>query len=229
MVTATTIGRPILDSTLTNSINAVDVAVVLILLVSGILAYARGFVHETLAVGGWVGAIFATIYGYPYVQPYARQFVPVELLADISTGVVIFILTLVMLSLVTRAISSRVKESALNVLDRSLGFLFGIARGAVLVCVAFIGLELLIPRDEQPEWVTSARTLPLIIRGATAISSLLPEGAQIEVPDVDPGTVEDIMDLVQPSTEKSGSQKPDDGAYSDESREEIEQLIENSQ
>jgi len=214
---------------MTSSINAVDVAVVLVLLVSGALAYARGFVHETLAVGGWVGAIFATIYGYPYVQPYARQFIPVELIADIAAGVVIFVVTLVVLSLVTRAISSRVKESALNVLDRSLGFLFGIARGAILVCVAYIGLELLIPREEQPEWVTSARTLPLVIEGAAAISALLPEDARIEVPDVDTDTVEGIMKLVQPGTKSAEPKEGEDGAYTDTEREGIEQLIENSQ
>lgn len=214
---------------MTSSINAVDVAVVLVLLVSGVLAYARGFVHEVLAVGGWVGAIFATIYGYPYVQPYARQFIPVELIADISAGVVIFVVTLVVLSLVTRAISARVKESALNVLDRSLGFLFGVARGIVLVCVAYIGLELLIPREEQPEWVTKARTLPLVIEGAAAISALLPEDARIEVPDVDADTVEGIMNLVQPGTSSSKDKDGDDGAYSDVERKGIEQLIENSQ
>ncbi|MEQ8666166.1 MAG: CvpA family protein [Rhodospirillales bacterium] len=210
-------------------INAVDVAVALALLVSGVLAYARGFVHETLAVGGWVGAFFITIEGYPYLQPYARSIIPAELIADFAAGAFIFIVSLVILSLITRAISSRVKESALNVLDRSLGFLFGLVRGAVLVCVAYIGLEFMVPRDEQPEWITSARTLPLIVKGAAAIASLLPEDAQIEMPDVDAKSVEDIMDLVQPSTGKNKEEPEQNEGYSDETRQGIEQLIENSQ
>lgn len=210
-------------------INAVDIAVALILLVSGVLAYARGFVHETLAVGGWVGAFIATVEGYPYLQPYARDLIPTDLVADFAAGTAIFVVSLVILSLVTRAISSRVKESALNALDRALGFLFGLVRGAVLVCVAYIGLEFMIPREEQPEWITSARSLPLIVRGATAITALLPEDARIEMPSVDTDAVEDIMDLVQPSTgQTAGSENGNEG-YSDETRQGIEQLIENSQ
>ena len=210
-------------------VNAVDIAVALVLLVSGVLAYARGFVHETLAVGGWVGAFFATVEGYPYLKPYGRDLIPSELIADFATAAAIFVVSMVVLSIVTRAISSRVQESALNTLDRSLGFLFGLVRGAVLVCVAYIGLEFLIPREEQPDWVTSARTLPLIVKGAVTISSLLPEDARIEMPDIDPKAVEDIMDIVQPSTDSSSQQESENEGYSDRTRQGIEQLIENSQ
>lgn len=210
-------------------INAVDIAVALVLLVSGVLAYARGFVHETLAVAGWVGAFVATVKGYPYLQPYSRDMIPSELLADFAAGVAIFVVTLVVLTLVTRAISSRVKESALNVLDRSLGFLFGLVRGAIVVCVAYIGLELLIPRSEQPEWVTSAKSLPLIIEGSQALAALLPEDTRIEIPDIGAGDVKDIMDIVQPSTKKSANGQSVDNGYSDKERQGIDQLFENSQ
>lgn len=222
-------GRPNLDNLSGLPINAVDIAVVLVLLISGVLAYARGFVHETLAVGGWVGAFIATVEGYPYLQPHARDLIPTDLVADFAAGTAIFVVSLVVLSLVTRAISSRVKESALNALDRALGFLFGLVRGAVLVCVAYIGLEFMIPREEQPEWITTARSLPLIVQGASAIVSLLPEDARIEIPDLDAEAVDDIMDLVQPSTGSSSDPENKQEGYSDEPRQEIDQLFENIQ
>jgi membrane protein required for colicin V production len=83
-------------------VNVTDIAVIVVLLISALLAYARGFVHEVLAVAGWVGAIFATIYGFPYARPYARSLIPVELIADLVAGLVIFVVTLVLLSFVTR-------------------------------------------------------------------------------------------------------------------------------
>ena len=158
-------------------VNIVDIAVVVVLLISALLAYARGFVHEVLSVLGWVGAIFATIYGYPYVKPYARQFIPVELIADLAAGVVIFIVTLVVLSFVTRGAAKMVKASALNFLDRSLGFLFGIVRGAVIVCILYLGVSWLMPPAEQPAWAQSARSMPLIETGAEMLRALIPEDA----------------------------------------------------
>lgn len=213
-------------------INAVDIIAVLVLLISGVLAYVRGFVHEILAIGGWVGAFFATVSGYPHLQPYARELIPTsELLADFGAGMTIFVISLVILTLVTRAISTRVQESGMNVLDRSLGFLFGLIRGIVVICIAYIGLEFLVPRDEQPAWVTEARSLPLMVEGATVLTSLMPENTRVDIPEIRSRAenVKDIMDIVQPSPDKSADAGADDGAYTDEERQRIEQLIENSQ
>jgi len=217
-----------LDTIDTLPINIIDIGVALVLLISGVLAYARGLVHEVLSVGGWIGAVFATIFFYPVIQPLARQFIPIDLAADLSAGVVIFIVTLVILSLATRALSSRVKESALNVLDRSLGFLFGLARGALLVCVAYLALEFLVPKSEQPEWITSAKTMPVIVEGAAALLELIPDNTNIELPKIDTGSAtQDIIKLVAPTT-SSGENTRSDG-YSDVEREEMERLLETNE
>ena len=113
-----------------------DIAIGVVLLISGLLAFVRGFVHEVLAVGAWIGAIVVAVFGFPYHRPYARDLIPHELVADAAAGAAIFVVALVVLSLLTRALSDRVKDSALNALDRSLGFVFGLLRGAVLVCLA---------------------------------------------------------------------------------------------
>jgi len=155
-------------------VNIVDIAVAIVLLVSAFLAYSRGFVQEILSVGGWVGAGFLTIYGFGYVQPYARSIIAIELLADLAAGVIVFVVTLAVLSLLTRTISKRVQDSELNALDRSLGFLFGLARGAVVICLLYLGIELAMPPTEHPTWLRTARTMPLIETGAHWLKSLIP-------------------------------------------------------
>lgn len=210
-------------------INVIDIGVFAVLLISGVLAYARGFVHEVMSVAGWLGAILATIFGYPYAKPIARDLIPVDLAADLTAGITIFIVTLVVLSLVTRAISGRVKESALNMLDRSLGFLFGLARGALLVCVAYLGLELLVPRAEQPTWITSARTMPLIVSGAAAIAEMIPEDSGIRMPEFNVNAApEDVLKMVAPSLDGEEGGR-DSGAYTEEQRQDMQQLIESNQ
>lgn len=213
-----------MDSLNNLPVNVIDIGVLLILLVSAVLAYARGFVHEILAVGGWIGAIFATFYGIPYAKTIAREFTSSDMVAGMAAGVIIFITTLVFLSLLTRAIAKQVKASALNALDRSLGFLFGMLRGAVLVCVAYIGLELMVPKDEQPAVIRDARTMQLIEPGAILLKSLVPD--HISGKTVGSGSNKqglDLEKLVAP-TPKQSETPPREG-YDSEQRKSLERLL----
>lgn len=214
-------------------VNVFDIGVIAVLLVSALLAYARGFVHEVLAIVGWIGAIFATFYGFPYLQPYARQFIPMDLAADLTAGVVIFIFTLVVLSMMTRAISKKVQASALNALDRALGFLFGLLRGALIVVLAYIGLELVMPPEKQPEFVRNARAMQLIEPAARELIKLLPDryggtkssGDRSESPATSAGKV--VLDIISPAP-KTTAKKESDG-YGSGQRQDMDRLIGNTQ
>jgi membrane protein required for colicin V production len=203
-------------------VNVVDIGVLLILLVSAVLAYARGFVHEVLSVGGWIGAIFATFYGFPYAKPIARQYISFDLAADLAAGTFIFIVTLVFLSLITRAAAKSVQNSALNVLDRSLGFLFGLARGAVLVCVAYIGLELIMPAEDQPSIVREARTLQLIKPGAALLKQLVPDHITSQSTGGGKSSI-DVKGLLTPKPKQQDV--PAQEGYNKDQRKNLERLI----
>ena len=216
--------------------NIIDIAVAVVLLVSAFLAYSRGFVQEVLSVGGWVGAGFLTLYGIGYVQPYARELIAIELLADLVAGVVVFVVTLAVLSLLTRAISKRVQDSALNALDRSLGFLFGLARSAVVICLVYLGAEWIIPPSEQPTWLRSARTMPLIETGAHWLRSLVPAKTAAEADKAATGVQEQarkieearkLMEgLVSPSPK--GADAAATEGYGAQIRKEMERLIDSN-
>lgn len=154
--------------------NWIDILVIATLLISGAFAYARGFVHEVLSIVGWVGATFATIYGTPVLKHFTYQFIGSTFVADLVTGALIFIGVLVILSIITKQISSGVKSSALGALDRALGFLFGLLRGAVIVSLVWIGYEWMTPPKEQPKWIFEARTIALVIQGADMLKALAP-------------------------------------------------------
>ncbi len=156
-------------------INAVDAVIGVVLLLSAIMAFGRGFVHEVMAIAGWVGAIFVTIYGLPLVRPYVRDVIPQELIADLAAGAGLFIVSLVVLSLISRALSAGVKDSALNSLDKSLGFLFGLGRGAVLVSLAWIVFDWAVAENQRPAWVVEAKALPMVVAGADFLRDLVPE------------------------------------------------------
>lgn len=155
--------------------NALDVVVVAVILLSGLLAFARGFVKEALSVAAWVGAAFAALYAQPYVTPIAERFLPKGAVAEAAAALAVFLLALIGLSLLTSALSRRVKESALSAVDRTLGLIFGFVRGIVLVCLAYIALAWVLPPDNQrPAWIADAKTLPLLANGAERLRGLVP-------------------------------------------------------
>jgi membrane protein required for colicin V production len=159
----------------TTSINPTDIAVIVILLLSALLAFARGLVREVLSVGAWVGAAFATLYLFPHVLPMVQQIVAKELIAKAVAGLGIFLVALILLSIISHQLSKGVRGSALSAVDRSLGFVFGIARGAVIVCLAYLSVAWVFPPTDQPRWLRDARTMPVIQSGADMLRNLVPD------------------------------------------------------
>src|SRR5690606_12415044 len=139
-----------------------DLAVLGVIAISALFAVMRGFVREVLSVAGWIGAALVALYGFTPLRPHARDLLGPSLIADIALGAVLFPFALIVFSLVTHAIAGRVRGSALSAVDRTLGLVFGIVRGAALVCLAYLLLGWAVPAAEHPPWVTGARTLPFV-------------------------------------------------------------------
>ena len=155
-------------------VNATDLVVLGVLLLSGVLALARGFVKEVLGIAGWVGAALAALKLFPYVQPIARKHIPYQLAADVLAGAGVFLVVLVALSLISNAISRRVRESDIGALDRSLGFVFGLLRGALVLSLAYLALVQFVPPKDHPDWITGARSLPIVAYGAGLLAAIAP-------------------------------------------------------
>ena len=155
--------------------NALDIIVIAVVLLSGLFAFARGFVKEALSVCAWIGAGLAALYVLPYVGPIADRYLPKGAVADSVAAVTVFLVALIILSLVTSSLSRRIKESSLSAVDRTLGLMFGLVRGLVLVCLAYIALSWALPPDNhRPAWIAEARTLPLLANGADRLRRLVP-------------------------------------------------------
>ena len=183
-------------------VNAFDLIVLALLLLSGGLAFARGFVREVLAIGSWIGAALVTRFAFPHVSPIARDLFNSDtvtgflsgfgygdehrdLLADIAGGIAVFVIAMMVLSILSTIIARIVQGSALSAVDRSLGFLFGLVRGGLVICLFYLLLVWLVPdRDDRPRWIEEARTLPLIERGAELLLSLLPEESRPQDSDL---------------------------------------------
>jgi membrane protein required for colicin V production len=151
-----------------------DIIVVAIIGLSALFGFVRGFLREVLSIGAWIVAGLAAWFGLPFLRPFARQYISHELIADIATGVAIFLVVLVVASVISHMITRSVRESSLGALDRSLGVLFGIARGAVIVSVALLICDDFYAPDNRPQWIKDARTLPVVQIGADFVRQFVP-------------------------------------------------------
>ncbi len=154
-----------------------DLAVLAIVLVSAFLSMLRGFSREVLAIASWAAAAAAAYYFYPVVVPYLAPYIHKEIIAQAVAAAIVFFATLIVVSLVTVRVSDAILDSKIGALDRTLGFVFGVARGFLLAVVAFAIFNWLVSDKQQPEWVKNAKTRPVLTDTADKIVALLPEDA----------------------------------------------------
>jgi len=93
--------------------------------------------------------------------------------------VVPLIIVLIVVSLITFRISDRVLDSRVGALDRTLGFIFGLARGVLIVCLAYLLLDFVQP-SERPAWIRDAKSAPYLHQGADMLRQFLPEQLKIK-------------------------------------------------
>ena len=153
-------------------ISWLDVILVVIMLISGFLAMVRGFTREVLSIFSWAVAAVAALYLTPKYANVLDPYIDNPSVAQIAFAAGVFIVTLIVVSLITFRISDRVLDSRVGAFDRTLGFIFGLARGFLLVAIVFILFSAL-ARD-QPEWVRNARSYSILQQTQVAIESLLP-------------------------------------------------------
>jgi membrane protein required for colicin V production len=154
-----------------------DLAVLGIVLVSALLSMMRGFSREVLAIASWAAAAAAAYYFYPLVVPYLTPYIHKEVFAQAAAAAIVFFATLIIVSLFTVRLSDAILDSKIGALDRSLGFVFGVARGFLLAVIAFAIFNWLVSEKQQPEWVKNARTRPVLTETRDQIVKMLPEDA----------------------------------------------------
>lgn len=152
-----------------------DLFLIAVMLISGLLAMVRGFMREVLSIAAWACAAAASALAYLRLLPFAKQYFNNDYVAIGVTIGASFLVTLVAISAVTSRLSDKVLDSRIGALDRTLGFLFGLARGLLIVVVAYIFFDWLVPAKSQPEAVRDARSKVVLKSAGDWLMSLLPE------------------------------------------------------
>ncbi|MEZ5919290.1 MAG: CvpA family protein [Alphaproteobacteria bacterium] len=229
-----------------------DIIVVAVLLISAAIAFLRGFIREVLTILGVGGGLAASYFGGPVLAPHIRGMLgveegvvperlfgilPYDILADILAYGLIFIVVVIVLSIISHLLAETVKTMGMGAIDRSLGVIFGLARGLLLVGLAYLPVHLYVETDTQNSLSAGSKTHFYVEKTADIMAIFLPEGAAERLEDEAANTRERLesIDLLRKDEEKPGQNTgstPSEGAghgYNEESRDAMDRLFEDNQ
>lgn len=179
-----------------------DIIVIVAVLISAFIALLRGFIRELLTIVGVGGGVLAAIMGGPFLLPAMNGWlhvpadrdkmtklfgtIPMDMVAVILSYGIIFVVVVIVLSVLSYFLSSGAKAVGLGPVDRVLGFVFGVARAALLLSLLYLPLYKIAPEKDLNDWFKGSLTRPYVQQGADLIAGLMPNST-----DKDGKSVED--------------------------------------
>ena len=167
------------------SITIVDILVVLVVLVSAGYAVYRGLIRETLSIFAWlVAAYLMLLFGPVFSDVLAGTIASPWIRAPVAY-VTIFVAIFIPLSYLGHNFRQSVGKTPLGLVDRTLGFVFGLGRGLVVISAVYLVFAALVPLPEQPAWLTQARLYPLVQNTGGVLRSLVPGSQMVLTEEVE--------------------------------------------
>lgn len=163
-------------------LTAFDAVALAVVLISAVMAFARGLIREVFSIVAFFAAVFAAIWGYPIVAPFLTGVVGSPFFATLFSGFLIFLAVFVAITILTTMLAKAAHSSdEIGALDRGAGLLFGAARGILIVSLfvllarAVTGPAQTTPQAALPSWMTSAKLYPFFDRTATVLEGFGPK------------------------------------------------------
>jgi membrane protein required for colicin V production len=169
----------------------VDILVGIILVVSALIAFLRGFIREVLTIAGVVGGMAAAYYFSPHLQPFMRGWlgvdeaaeepqklfgiIPLSMAADALSYGAIFITVVIVLSIVSHLLAETIKSIGLGAIDRTLGIIFGLVRGILLLALLYMPVHLFVDDETKAEWFAGSQSHFYLAASSTWLAGFLPE------------------------------------------------------
>ncbi|RYE34216.1 MAG: CvpA family protein [Hyphomicrobiales bacterium] len=166
-------------------VTILDLVVLGVVLISALLAAVRGFTREVLAIASWVAAAAVAWVFHPQLVPFVQQYIPASsaqgTIALVASIAALFLGTLIVVSLITARISDFVLDSRIGALDRTLGFVFGAARGLLLAVVGYLFFTALVGNEKLPAWAKDAKATPILEETGRSLQAMLPQDLNLIV------------------------------------------------
>ncbi|MBR5625868.1 MAG: CvpA family protein [Alphaproteobacteria bacterium] len=147
-------------------LTTLDYVYVGVILASTVWATFRGGVYETIATLSWVVAAIAARFSSPWLDKLLQSWFD---LSDSTVGTlvasyfIVFFAVLMLVGFLNQKLRDKIQGSIMNVTDKTLGVIFGIIRGVVVMGIFYWGaLWYYSDIPFLPKWLSQARTRPIM-------------------------------------------------------------------
>ena len=184
----------------------IDYAILAVVGISGIISLMRGFIREALSLAGWVAAFWVALAFSGKAAPMLEAYVTTPSTRLGIAFISIFIGVLLLSGIAIRLVGLLVEKTGMSGTDRTLGIVFGVLRGIVVVgLLVLLGGLTPLPRDP---WWRESMLLPHFERIANEIRAFLPPNLREQFrfdpepgpepdPESDPATGPDILSITK--------------------------------
>lgn len=219
-----------------------DIIIISLLFISAIIAFIRGFIKEVLTIFSLLGALGAAyVWGSNLMPLFEKWGVDIAggseekifgllsptLFAAIGAHASIFLVLFIILTLLSIYIGKMVQDMGLGSVDRTLGFVFGLARGLLIIAILNIPVMHLMDKKDQPSWLTQAKTIPFVNKTSQAILDMRGEAKEDDKTKSELSTkTKEFMEQIDKQTEEL--QKSGEG-YKEDTRDALDDLIQDVQ
>lgn len=179
-------------------VTILDLVVIGVVLISALLAAVRGLTREVLAIASWAAAAAVAWVFHPQLLPILKQYIPNDTIALIASIAALFLVTLIVVSLVTARISDFVLDSRIGALDRTLGFVFGAGRGILLAVIGYLFFAALMGDKNMPTWAKDAKAKPMLEETGRTLLTMLPQDVNADF----------VKKLLKPKAEGEPTEAP---------------------
>ena len=170
-------------------LNLADWFILIVLITSGIISFARGFTKEFLSLFLWLAAFIAAISLEYLATPKINEFIGNEEISKIISYIVVFVIFIFIGGMIIKFISKLIKWSGASGFDRFLGVMFGLMRGSIVLFVIF----LLLPSGiKTTDLINNSKITPIIQKYAPEIEAYFRE--LIDNRNV----VEEALEIIEP-------------------------------
>ena len=176
-------------------LNNMDIAILVIVGISALIALGRGLVKEVLSIVGWVLAGAAVIYLLLILNPFTLKYIESGWMAGIATAAFILIVFMIVWIYATAGVVGKIRTSKLSGLDRLLGLFFGIVRAFLLIVLMYILISWMMPVKSQPDLLKKSKYFQIAGNFAEPIEKLIPK---------------DTLDAIKEKTSEVGLTGDDD-------------------
>ena len=155
--------------------SVIDLAYLVITILSLIKCYKKGFVLSILSMAKWLFAYIITLMIFPRVKPYFKNMIDNEYILDVGLGLVIFILVVFLVLMINKAISKAIKYTGIGSLDTAFGFFFGFVRAYIICVCIFSGVHIVYNYEKWPINLKKSYVFPYIKKGSSYLLKEFPD------------------------------------------------------